>query len=315
MPYPIVALGRSEAFLDCIKHLNALGYPIKAVLTAEPYQEYQAKVNAFEEFAQEIGAEFHYIKSISEEFIRELLERTGALAGVSMNWQFRLPPTVLDAFPYGILNAHIGRLPDYKANATFHWLLAMGESEAWADIHQMDPELDAGHIFARAVLPLTPETYLQDLLDAWAKATPGIFAEALERRAKGADNYLHANSPEGLRCYPRTPHDHQLNWELDAHTLARTVHASSSPLPGAYTYLEGDKPLIIHRAFPLTDRSPRLATPGQVLKIDSQGVWVACGQDVLVLEQLSLGQGPAQPAQEVLKRIRSRLVYVPGRVY
>ena len=46
--------------------------------------------------------------------ISELVDEKGIKIAISANWRFVIPSEVLRLIPSGILNLHVGRLPDYK---------------------------------------------------------------------------------------------------------------------------------------------------------------------------------------------------------
>ena len=140
----IIAIGRSRYLYDGIRLLVKHGYAVKAIITAEAYQEYDIKHHHFQSLAKEIGAAFFMTNSLDMEEIKSIIRDNQVRAAISANWKYTIQKPVLDLFECGNLNFHLGNLPDYKGNATVNWTIINGEGYINGNIHRMDPELDAG---------------------------------------------------------------------------------------------------------------------------------------------------------------------------
>ena len=173
--------------------------------------------------------------------IAELVYDYRIKIAISANWRYVIPSDVLDLFPSGILNLHVGRLPDYKGNATANWAILAGEPEIFADVHFMIEELDAGNVLARKALQLNESTYIGDVMD-WVQAqAPHLFLAALDSALSDPGRFVVPGSTGGLRCYPRLPQDGNIDWAQSAAQVARLVRASSRPYPGAFSWHRGQQ--------------------------------------------------------------------------
>ena len=139
----LIAIGRSRYLYDGIKYLLSKGYSFKAIVTEEAYEEYDIKHGDFECLAKESGAAFFMVKSVNNEELIKIVKENKIRVAISVNWKYTIPKSFLDLFECGILNFHLGNLPDYKGNATVNWTIINGESYINGNIHKMDPELDA----------------------------------------------------------------------------------------------------------------------------------------------------------------------------
>lgn len=308
---PVLAVGRSGLLYDSVRAVaGSERYRVAAIVTDEAYAEYDVDVTAFADLAAEGGAEFLTTRKVSAELVADLVRRLGVQVGISANWRFLIPAAALDALPHGILNLHLGRLPDYKGNATVNWAIVNGEPDICADVHRMVPDLDAGDVLARATMPLGSETYVGDVL-AWSRAeAPGLFLGALDRAVSGSDEFVVRGSTDGLRCYPRLPEDGVLDWSRSAEQVSRLVRASSRPYPGSLTTATAgteQRHVRVWRARPVTYPERFLAVPGQVLAVDqARGtVDVACGEGVLRLEEVEV-DGEAVRPSDAVRSIRTR---------
>jgi methionyl-tRNA formyltransferase len=312
-PQPIIAIGRSRYLYDSIRHLTDRGHRVAAVVTDDAYAEYDVTAEHLEALADEVGASFLKAKSLSREigFLTDVVTRERVQAAISVNWRYKLDATVLDLFPSGVLNFHLGSLPDYKGNATANWAIIAGEDHIYANVHAMAPELDAGDVLARASIPITPSTYVADLITAAEQVAPSLFEEALARVADEPGAYEVGGTTAGLRCYPRLPEDGQIDWSRSAEDVCRLVRASSRPFNGAFSYVDGER-TTIWRARAIPAENPFLAMPGHVLEVrqGSGTVLVACGDGILELEEIEQEGIVGAPA-ETLHSIRSRFRFFP----
>jgi methionyl-tRNA formyltransferase len=293
--------------LDTIRFLSNEGFTVCAIITDQAYPEYDVGADHFQEVAQALGAEFFVTRSITgdESFsIAELVKQYGVQAALSVNWRYRIPADVLDLFPLGILNLHLGRLPDYKGNATVNWAILRGEAEIFADVHKMAPELDAGNTVARKPIMITDQTYVGDVFQQAEGLAPQLFKTALQRVFSNPDYVEVAGSHHGLRCYPRLPADGAIDWQQSAAAVCRLVRASSRPYPGAFSFLRGRK-VIIWRAEVAAEEDSFLAMPGHVIGWRKQpsSVRVACGDGAVDLTEIQHGSGD-EPVQFGSIRLR-----------
>jgi methionyl-tRNA formyltransferase len=302
----IIAIGRSRYLYDGIKHLVSKGFVFKAIVTEEAYQEYDVSHTDFEKLSKEIGAEFFMIRSLNNETLIQIIRENKIRAAISANWKFTIPKSFLDLFECGILNFHLGNLPDYKGNATVNWTIINGEDHINGNIHKMDPVLDAGDIISKKSIPISEDMYIADVLRKAEQDVPFLYEEALNKVLLNPDAFEIKGSAQGLRCYPRLPEDSQVNWNESAQNISRLVRASSEPYNGAYSFLNGEK-IIIWKASVYNYKEKFLAVPGHVVGIqkESKSILVACGTGMLEIREIEY-QGKKVVPTEFIKSIRVR---------
>ena len=308
-PNNLIAIGRSRYLFDGIQYLASRGFAFKAIVTEEAYEEYDIKHGDFELLAKETGARFFMIKSLANEELVRIVKENHVRAAISANWKYTIPKSFLDLFECGILNYHLGNLPDYKGNATVNWTILNGEDHIYGNIHKMDPELDAGDVISRKAIPIGRNTFIAEILKQAEKDVPLLYEEALQRVFSRPDAFEVRGSLRGLRCYPRLPEDGQVKWDDTAEVVCRLIRASSRPYSGAYSYLNGEK-IIIWKAAELAPGDPFLAVPGHVVAIkkDTKTVLVACGKGMLEIQEIEQDGKKMAPA-DLIKSIRVRFKY------
>jgi methionyl-tRNA formyltransferase len=302
----LIAIGRSRFLYDSIKYLVGRGFEFKAIITEEAYDEYDVKQGDFEDLAREIGAACFVTKNVMQDEICNLLKGEKIKVAISVNWKYTLPQDFLDLFECGILNFHLGNLPDYKGNATPNWSIINGEDHIYGNIHRMEKELDVGDVLSRKAIPITPQTYVGDILKQAEKDVPMLYEEAVEKAVTQRDSYVVKGSLQGLRCYPRLPEDSQINWQDSLEAIHRLVRASAKPFGGAFSYLNRQK-VIIWRADPIIPEEKYLAIPGHVIALDkdSKKIRVACRDGFLEVSEIEV-DGKIIPPYDFIKSIRVR---------
>lgn len=302
----LIAIGRSRYLYEGIKHLLGKGYSFKAIVTEEAYEEYDIKHTDFEKLANDCGAAFYMVKSVNNDELIKIVKDNKIRVAISVNWKYTIPKNFLDLFECGILNFHLGNLPDYKGNATVNWTIINGESYINGNIHKMDPELDAGDVVVRKAIPISSETYIADVLKQAETDVPVLYEEAIKKVLVQPDAFEVKGTLRGSRCYPRLPEDSQINWNQSAENICRLVRASSHPYKGAFSHLNDEK-VTIWKAKAVTPADKFFAIPGHVVALNkaNNSVMVACADGLLEVQEVERNGEVVAPTS-FIKSIRVR---------
>lgn len=228
---------------------------------------------------------------------------------ISANWKYTIPEKFLNLFQCGILNFHLGNLPDYKGNATVNWTILNGEEHIIANIHKMDPILDAGDIISRKSINITTDTYIGEILKQAELDAPLLYEKAIHKILADPQAYEIKGTVRGMRCYPRLPEDSQIDWNQNAEYISRLVRASAAPYQGAFSFLNEEK-IIIWKARALESEDEFMAIPGHVIerRENTSSILVACKRGLLEILEIEY-DGKIMPPAAFIKSIRIRLKY------
>lgn len=306
----LIALGRSKYLFDSIKYLSSHNYFFKAIITDEAYEEYGVTHVEFEQLAHDIGAAFFMTKRLYTDEIVKLIRENNIRVAISANWKYTLSKDFLDLFECGVLNFHLGNLPDYKGNATVNWSIINGEKHINGNIHKMDPVLDAGDVVAIESIPIKSDTYIADIIKKAECTVPFLYEDALQKVLASPDAYILKGTERGLRCYPRLPEDSQIDWNQHVEDVSRLIRASAHPYKGAYSFLGGKK-ITLWAARPFYSVDRFLAVPGHVVAINREEgtVLVACKEGLLEIQEIESENGKMIPTAYI-KSIRLRFKYI-----
>lgn len=204
-----------------------------------------------------------------------------------------LPQAVLDTPRLGCINVHASILPRWRGAAPIQRAIEAGDEESGVTIMQMDAGLDTGDMLHICRLTLDARETSASLHDRLAIIGGPALLSTIEQLQQGSATPQ--KQQDDLACYASKidKQEARINWSLAAQVLDRKIRAFT-PFPGAYTELDGQR-IKLHSARPL--QQAHNAAPGQVIKVSSDGVWVACGEDSCL--QIEMLQWPGSRAMTV----------------
>ena len=195
-----------------------------------------------------------------------------------------LPAEVLAIPRLGCINVHASLLPRWRGAAPIQRALLANDAETGITIMQMEKGLDTGPMLLKVATPIEETDSGQRLHDRLAALGAQALLDALDRLEQGGLPAQAQDDAEATYAAKLSKAEAQLDWTLPATEIATAVRAYN-PWPVAYT-LWHDDPVRIWAARAIAEQSQ--ATPGTVLGQDKQGISVATGDGVLVIDQLQL---------------------------
>ena len=183
-----------------------------------------------------------------------------------------IPKSILELPKYGCINIHASLLPKYRGAAPIQQAVIDGEKESGVTIMQMGTGLDTGDMISKIIVPLAADETGGSLFDKLAEA--GAITKQM-----------------GL-----------MDFSKSAAELERLVRGLN-PWPSAFTFYNG-KTLKVWESFVAESDDLNQAEPGTVVKADKKGIYVACGEGVLVLSQVQLEGKKRMDADAFLRGCR-----------
>ncbi|HET9602996.1 MAG TPA: methionyl-tRNA formyltransferase [Gemmatimonadales bacterium] len=222
------------------------------------------------------------------------------LISVAYNQILRSP--VREIARLGAVNFHAGKLPFYRGRNVINWAIINGESEIGLTAHFMDDGIDTGDILLQRTEPIGWTDTYGDVLARVTAAMPDMVAATLDGLVAGTLVARSQRDLPGTYFGGRGDGDEWLDWTDPSEALHNKIRAIAQPGPGARTSL-GGQTIVIWRAH--FDRSwPRyIATPGQVVGHDRDGVLVKTGDSTLRVRQIETAEGVSIPAWPIGTRL------------
>ncbi len=224
----------------------------------------------------------------------EFVEQIRVLApdlnlSISYNQILGLP--MIKTAPLGFVNFHAGKLPFYRGRNVINWALINGETEVGLTAHFVDEGIDTGDIILQQTLPVGWTDTYGDVLRRLVDYFPTFVRQTVELLATGDYERRVQDVSQGTYFAGREAGDEWLDWGDTSYNLHNKVRAVSRPGPGARTTV-CDEPIIIWRAFYDSSSPKYLATPGQVVGRNVEGVLVKTGDSTLLVQEVELVNHP-----------------------
>jgi len=253
-------------------------------------------------------AEAHDIPVVAAEKIRtaeflDLLKRWQPDIIVVVAYGRILPKTILELAPHGCLNLHYSLLPKYRGAAPAAWTIINGESKGGVTTMKLVEKMDAGAIYLQEAIDLASDETTGSLQ---AKLTPigaRLLMETLRRLKDGSLIPWEQDESAATLAPMLKKEDGLIDWKKSALEIERRVRGLD-PWPGSFTRL-GTKLLKVHRAKIVS--TARTGKPGEVLKADAGGFWVATASGVIELDEVQLENKKRLAGSEFIKGARIQL--------
>lgn len=208
-----------------------------------------------------------------------------------------LRPALLDAPPFGCVNAHASLLPAYRGAAPVNWAIADGRAVTGVTIMKMDEGIDTGPILSRREVPIDPADDAGSLLEKLAACAGPLLLETLRDWLAG--NIQPRPQPaDGASYAPMLKkEDGLVDWTRPARIIAARLRGMN-PWPGAYTFWQG-KTIKLLRA----ECVDGAGAPGTVLRAKKDLI-VAAGEGALRLLSVQVEGKKAMDAAAFLNGVR-----------
>ncbi len=218
-----------------------------------------------------------------------------------------LPQAVLQLPKLGCLNIHASLLPRWRGAAPIQRAILAGDKETGITIMQMDVGLDTGDMLLKKVCEITELDTAESLHDNLAAMGAEAIVETLQLLEQKQLCPEKQNDLLATYAAKLTKAEALLDWNLEAVQLDRAVRGYF-PFPVAHTTMRDTPIKVLHARMHQQDLGVNI--PGNVLAIDKECIWVACGKDALGIEVM---QKPGGKALTVAPFIQSYPIKIGDR--
>jgi methionyl-tRNA formyltransferase len=211
-----------------------------------------------------------------------------------------LPAAILEVAPQGCMNVHYSLLPKYRGAAPAAWTIINGEEKSGVTTMKLVEKMDAGPIYLQAEVTLAPDETTASLQARLTPIGARLLLETIEKMKDGSIVSKMQDETEVSFAPILKKQDGLIDWTQPAATIERRIRGFNS-WPSAYTKLHG-KLMKIHYGKIVSTSAT--GGPGEVIRADRDGFWVATGSGVLSLEEVQLENRKRLPGGEFLKGAR-----------
>lgn len=221
------------------------------------------------------------VKIKTEEYRNGLLSYQPDLIVVAAYGRI-LPPSLLELAPMGCINVHGSLLPRYRGAAPVQWAIIRGETEVGVTIIQMDQGMDTGDMLLKAKIQADPEETAGSLMEKLARLGGQTLLKAIKGLKEGSISPVPQDHSQATLAPMLEKDDGLIDWNKEASEIACLIRGLD-PWPSAFCFLNSCRlqlfrPEVVYQA--------STTQPGTVLRVDRQGMFVACGRHVVLIKEL-----------------------------
>ncbi|MEE4357474.1 MAG: methionyl-tRNA formyltransferase [Desulfococcaceae bacterium] len=193
-----------------------------------------------------------------------------------------LPQEVLEIPRMGAVNIHASLLPAYRGAAPIQRAVINGEKESGVTSMFMDRGMDTGDMLLWEKEEIRPDDTAGSLHDRLALKGADVLLRTLKEFEKGSAKPCPQDHSRATYAPMLKKADGRIDWNKSAAELDCFIRGMD-PWPGAFTFC-GDKRLRIYKGRAVTAENSE--KPGTVLDAFPDELRIACGRDVLLIEEI-----------------------------
>lgn len=224
-----------------------------------------------------------------------LIQQMNADVMVVVAYGMLLPQTILDLPGHGCLNIHASLLPRWRGAAPIQRAIETGDSKTGVCIMKMEAGLDTGPVYKTLETNIEQQDNATELYQRLAQmGADGVLATLEE-----IDQLTPIEQHHSAATYAKKLHKGEatIGWSQSAQQIQQRIRAFVE-WPICQTSHNGNRIRIRQASVIKQIQEESAGKPGQIIALDKQGVYVACGYGQLRLENLQRDGGKALPYHE-----------------
>lgn len=212
-----------------------------------------------------------------------------------------LSKEILDIPRYACINLHASLLPKLRGAAPINWAIINGEIVSGNTTMIMDVGLDTGDMLLKQEFKISDDMTAGDLHDILMNSGAKLLVETINKYSKGQIVAEKQNGDLSNYAPMLNKETGKIVWNKSSKEIENLIKGLN-PHPLAYTTYKSDT-MKIHKAKAISVEEKR--TPGTVLKVDKEGILVACGYGNLLIKEI---QFPGKKAMKVEDYLRGNSI-------
>ncbi|MDO4641398.1 MAG: methionyl-tRNA formyltransferase [Neisseria sp.] len=280
----VIFAGTPDFAAAALQAIADAGFTIPLVLTQPDRPKgrgMQLQASPVKQLAQTLGLTVAQPKTLRSEEAQDLLRQQNADVMVVAAYGLILPEAVLNIPVHGCLNIHASLLPRWRGAAPIQRAIEAGDSETGVCIMQMDAGLDTGAVISEHRYPIKNMDTAREVHDALALIGARAIVADLQQLALSRQLPAAPQSEIGVTYAQKlSKEEAKINWNEPADLIERKIRAFN-PTPAAWTQWQ-NAPLKIWQAEVVAHNGKA----GEILRCDSNGLLVACGNNALRITSL-----------------------------
>lgn len=301
----IVVVAQEAAGVKTVQLVEQSPHHLAAVLTGSEHDETNGRGVTVRAAARKLGVPVLPAARVQDPSFASELRRRDVDVLLNVHSLHLIDRSVLAAPRIGSFNLHPGPLPEYAGLNIPSWAIYRGEADHGVTLHWVAPQVDAGPIAFKAQFSITEQDTGISVSAKCVQYGLPLISQLLALLSHNPDAIPRVNQDPTRRQYfgRDAPHQGWVLWRRSAKQVVNFVRACDYgpwPSPWKMPRTKSSRTGVeinILRASRI--RQPTSASPGTVGRSESDGVFVAAGDEWVLVSRARI-DGTSVPPVTVL---------------
>lgn len=297
MKYKVVVFGVKDTSENIVSFIQEQICPVDLVITISPEVTKKNQVSGYKGLSvltEKYGIPVHEADSyfLTDEKTQKFIAENAFDIGISMGWQRLIPPSVLDAFRYGIYGFHgnCGYLPFGRGRSPLNWSIILGDTRFNLNMFRYDEKADSPNVFATEMFSITPHDDIRTAQYKNMICSKNLIRKLLKAYAE--DNIMIRTESKDYDSWynKRTAADGKIDFRGRTRDIYNLIRGVAAPFPGAYAMIGVEK-VIVWEAHPFDEMIDFSAyAPGEVIDVFDKKPVVRTVDGSLLIDRYESGR-------------------------
>ena len=297
MKYKVVVFGVKDTSENIVSFIQEQICPVDLVITISPEVTKKNQVSGYKGLSvltEKYGIPVHEADSyfLTDEKTQKFIAENAFDIGISMGWQRLIPPSVLDAFRYGIYGFHgnCGYLPFGRGRSPLNWSIILGDTRFNLNMFRYDEQADSPNVFATEMFSITPHDDIRTAQYKNMICSKNLIRKLLKAYAE--DNIMIRTESKDYDSWynKRTAADGKIDFRGRTRDIYNLIRGVAAPFPGAYAMI-GEEKVIVWEAHPFDEMIDFSAyAPGEVIDVFDKKPVVRTVDGSLLIDRYESGR-------------------------
>lgn len=295
----IVFFGSSDFAVPSLTKLNK-SYGIAAVVSRSEKPKGRRLLKGHSPVkikAEELGIKIFSIDELSVAQAEEILKGFRADMFVVIAYGRILTREILSIPRFYSIGLHASLLPKYRGASPINHAILNAEKKTGVTAFKLDKKMDAGDIILRREVDILDSDNAETLSFKLAETGADLIVEAVKATEDNNVRFIKQDEREATFTSKLKKEDGAIDWLKDAVSIHNKVRAFYG-WPGAFSKLNGRAIKVL--ATEVADTQGNVARPGEIIKVESAGIYVACKGGVIRIKQLQAEGGRAMSVSDYI---------------
>ena len=191
---------------------------------------------------------FKIIKDVNKKKISLEIKRLQVDFNILAGFPYILKKFMISSSKFGTLNLHAGKLPKYRGGSPINWQIINGERKIGISIIKINEKIDSGYLINESEFSIGKKDHVKSVHEKVNNIFPILTYRSIHIiKSKKLNFCKKIRLSKSNYFKQRKPEDGRISWKkMGQLQIYNFVRALSYPYPGAFTFNENKKKIIIN---------------------------------------------------------------------